>query len=338
MLNLKTIQPSLKKAFGRRHAQNYELCMSALEKLGLPEFYRGHNTTIIDAYPGPAVWSTALHHAVQPANHVLLEPVASFQKYLKQEIGPDGDPTVQLRKEDPFRWSTFTDLAEAGVYTPVAHPREQGINPHLIYTANLTSVQGEQLAMQYLNCLMNRNWLQQYGRVRLLLWVRFATAAKMLAAAGTKQRHRASVQTEACSDTTLVIGTRQLEVPGHPPLVVASPKDWFIESVNASAQVVLLQMDPVERAVPHVDYFEYVIRTLFILRSRPLTEALGILGPGAQVDLAAKLPAPLLKKAPWDMNLQEVEAVVQAFADWPFKPDMLHDFYEEFDAPGPTHV
>lgn len=105
--------------------------------------------------------------------------------------------------------------------------------------------------------------------------------------------------------------------------------------------MVLIQIDPLEtpvEGIENIDYFEYVIRTLFILKSRPLHEALGILGPGAQTDLASKLDAALLKKSPAEMKLEEFKEVTRVFGAWPFKPDILHDFYEEFDAPPTTHV
>lgn len=93
-----------------------------------------------------------------------------------------------------------------------------------------------------------------------------------------------------------------------------------------------------EKPIEHIDFFEYVIRTLFILKSRPLKEAIGILGPGAQADLVPKLNETMLSKAPTEMKLEDFEEVTRVFAAWPFKPDILHDFYEEFDAPTATHV
>lgn len=100
----------------------------------------------------------------------------------------------------------------------------------------------------------------------------------------------------------------------------------------------MLQIDPLEKPIENIDYFEYIIRTLFILKSRPLHEAIGILGPGAQGDLCPKLDPSLLKKSPTEMRLKDFEQVTRVFAAWPFKPDILHDFYEEFDSVGSTHV
>lgn len=181
--------------------------------MGLPDYYRGQPTTILDAYPGAGIWSAALYNTLKPHSHVMLEPVVGFQKYLTpllKESAKDSDLAVQLRTEDPFRWGTFTDLASEGIFTPKSAPRDK-INPFLLYTANLTSIQGEQLCVQYLNCIMNQNWLQKFGRVRLLLWVRHGTASKLLGRAGGKHRQRVSVQTEACSDAKLLIGSGHVE-------------------------------------------------------------------------------------------------------------------------------
>lgn len=188
--------------------------------MGLHEYYKDRDTTILDAYPGAGIWSAALYNTIKPANHVMFEPVVGFQKYLNPlvaESAKESDLKVQVRSEDPFRWSTFTEMAKEGVFKAKTAPRDQ-INPYLLYTANLTSIQGEQLCVQYLNCIMNKNWLQSYGRVRLLLWVRHSTASKVLGQVGGKYRQRVSVQAEACSKTSLVIGSSNI------PNIVENPE------------------------------------------------------------------------------------------------------------------
>lgn len=57
-------------------------------------------------------------------------------------------------------------------------------------------------------------------------------------------------------------------------------------------------MDPLEADIKELDAFEYVIKNLFILRSKPLKESLQILGPGAKEDLGPKL-SHLLKSDQW---------------------------------------
>lgn len=92
----------------------------------------------------------------------------------------------------------------------------------------------------------------------------------------------------------------------------------------------LIQVDPHEADIEQLDYFEYIIRTLFILKTRPLKEGLAILGPGALDDLGLSL-RPLLNKRPADMTLEDFFLITKAFGAWPFRPEHLHDFYAESD-------
>lgn len=186
--------------------------------------------TIIDAYPGNGIWSSALYNEIKPSNHVLVEPLVGTQKFLNKFVDPSKN-TWKVWPEDPFRWNTYDNMITNGIYKPISHPRT-AINPHLLFTCNLSSIQGEQLCVQFLNCVMNRNWLQKYGRVKMLLWVRYTTLVKLLAPPGSKRRGRVSVQTEACSDTRLVIGNDVAKVdldpqPYEPLEMITSLEDIF---------------------------------------------------------------------------------------------------------------
>lgn len=340
-MNIKTVVPKLKFAYGRKHPINYKLCVDALNQSGIANDYVGHNTTIIDAYPGAGVWSSALHEIVKPKKHILLEPAPKLVKFLEDNVTPASIASgeVVIKPEDPFRWGTFTSLVSDKVYEPIKLTDRSRINPNLLYTANLTSIQGEQLCFQYLNCVMNQSWLQNYGRVRMLFWIRHSTAQKLLARAGNKHRGRVSVQAETCTTSKLLIGSRlesdttsDVEGAGA-DVLLHDAKDFYPEATKTS-QFALVQIDPHEKPVENIDYFEYVIRTLFILKSRPLHEAISILGPGASQDLITKIKdEALLNKAPTEMTVEDFATVTRVFAMWPFKPDVLHDFYDDDAAP-----
>lgn len=90
-------------------------------------------------------------------------------------------------------------------------------------------------------------------------------------------------------------------------------------------------MDPREHAVPFLDEFEYVVKTLFITKSKPLRECLQLLGPGAKDDLGPALKH-LMHKRPVELSLAELYEITEQFAMWPFKPEMLHDFYVESES------
>jgi transcription factor 1 len=293
--------------------------VKAINALNLPSIYSS-NVTIIDAYPGLGVWSAALHNTIRPANHILLEPHINYKSFLASLESPQN--TWRVRSEDPFRWGTFRSLSENKIYTPTKLSRRE-IHNQLLFTANLSMIQGEQLCVQYLNCITNHSWLQAYGRVKLLLWVREPTAAKLMAVTGTKARHRVSVQCEATTKTTAIIGEKFMDTGS--PLICGSREDFHPAKTDMP---VLIEMDPLEHQVEYIDSFEYVIKMLFILRTKSLSEALSTLGPGAVEDLAPQLQD-MLQLKPQEMSLDQIQRIVKAFELWPFKPDFLHDFYEE---------
>lgn len=59
-----------------------------------------------------------------------------------------------------------------------------------------------------------------------------------------------------------------------------------------------------------------------------MKECISLLGPGALEDLGPSLQH-LYNKKPADMELADFFEVTKAFANWPFRPQILHDFYAE---------
>lgn len=318
---------ALKRSYGRCNFVNYDKACQALSRF--KDCY-GPNAVVIDAYPGVGEWSRAVNDAFKPKSHTILEPFVSYRKFLV-ESGMTSKYPFSLRTEDPFRWSTFTDLMAQGVIpTPRFADRTQ-IHPELLFTANLTNSQGEQLCVQYLNCISNQSWLQTFGRVRLLIWVRESTCRKIIARPGSKLRSRVSVQAESAAECKVLIGhvdsLREeagyeddaiIDIDDTPDLYPKMRKD----------SVCLLQFDPLEHQVENIDSFEYVIRMMMIAKTKPVKETLSLLGPGAAEDLGPKV-SDLLQRTPGDLTLPEIMRITEAFELWPFKPEFLHDFYEE---------
>lgn len=322
---------TLSRTYSRRNLINYEKGCEALSRF--KDFY-GPSTVIVEAYPGVGVWSKALNDTLKPKSHILLEPYIGMQKYLKEHVINDST-SMHLRSEDPFRWGTFTDLIAQGEIPDKIIPRTE-IHSDILFTANLTHPQGEQLCVQYLNCISNQSWLQALGRVRLLLWVRQSTCTKVMARPSAKTRNRVSVQAESAAISTALIGdAHHLELFGKcdPPgavISVNSNQDFYPNRAKDDP-LCLLQLDPLQDQVDDIDEFEYVIRMLFITRNKPLQANLGMLGPGSLEDLGPKL-SDILHIKPIDMTLSHFIRIAKAFHEWPFKPEMLHDFYDEHAA------
>lgn len=318
---------AVKRLYGRKNLVNYDLALKMITSQGYDKFYT-ENTTIIDAYAGLGVLSAALHNTIKPKKHIILEPHRNYRTFLESLCTPKN--TLQVFASDPFRWASFTSLVENGVYTPSKQPRTH-IHNEILYTANLSTVQGEQLCTQYLNCIANQSWLQQYGRVRLLLCVRQSTAKKLFAQPASTARHRVSVQTESVADGLALIGAPLADKTDiasfQQPLYPAVPSDYQ-PTASTEDMPVIISLDPKEHQVPYLDSFEYVIKSIFILRTRPLSEALATLGPGAPEDLLPKLKD-IADLKPRNMSLEQIMRVVEAFELWPFKPEILHDFYDD---------
>lgn len=322
----------VKRLHNRKNFANYDLAAQAVRKLGYPEFYK--NATIVDAYSGAGVFSAALHNEIKPSTHIILEPLKGYYKFLKTLETPN----IFVEDLDPFRWGSFGALEEQGKLVPEEQPYSE-VHNKLLFVANLTHPQGEQLTAQYLNCISNRSWLEKYGRVRLLLWMRSKVAEKLVANAGELGRHRMAVQRDSCCDVRVVFhepsstkpAVAKPDVPGYPELL-KTPLCEFEYKRDVKAQshspMSLIELTPKEHEVEHLDEFEYVNKMLFISRSTPVRESLNTLGPGGSQDLAEPLKD-LLDKVPTDLTIEELQRVVQAFVNWPFRPDFLHNFYEE---------
>lgn len=314
MLNIKSLDKSLKLTYGRKHIVNFDLSSRILKESGLKSEY-GSDLTIIDAYPGPGVFSSALNNYLNPKKHILIEPVPKFRKlYEKFE-----NKSVATDSRDPFRWQTFLDIFKNK--SLIEDPTKLNTN-NLLYTCNLTNLQGEQLVNQYLNCVMNQNWIQKYGRIKMLLLLEKSTVLKLLAEKNEKARNRTSVQCQTFTDSKILYDNFD------------SQKDiwkYKVKSVPENNKLVLLQMNPVEPPVPMelLDSYEYVIKNLFILKTKPLSECISVLGPGANIDLASQLSPEILEKSPSELELNDFIHIADLFDKWPFKPDILHDFYEE---------
>ncbi|PRT56422.1 Mitochondrial transcription factor 1 [Wickerhamiella sorbophila] len=322
-------QKVITRLHNRKNFANYDLATQAIRKLGYPDFYK--NATIVDAYSGAGVFSAALHNELNPSTHIILEPLKGYYKFLKILERPN----VFVEDLDPFRWGSFGTLREQGKLAPEEQPYSQ-VHNKLLFVANLSHPQGEQLTAQYLNCISNRSWLEKYGRVRLLLWMRAKVAEKLVANAGELGRHRMAVQRDSCCDVRVVFhepfsSKANSGAQGYPALLKTPLCEYdYKRDVKAQSHspLSLIELTPKEQEVENLDEFEYVNKMLFISRSTPLRASLNTLGPGGSDDLAEPLKD-LLDKVPTDLTIPELERIVKAFVNWPFRPDFLHNFYEE---------
>lgn len=293
--------------------------------LGYAQEYAGVDA-VVDMYAGPCVFAGALQRALRPRQYIVMEQLPAYRALLDRVEGPG----VYVERDDGYRWNVFAGLEEKGVLRPSTLGFER-VHPQLLFTANLMHAQGEQLVTQYINCILRRSWLLKYGRVRLLLWMRPKTAAKILAPVGTKQRARISLLRETVADYRCVLHAPA--AGGAPaqflePLVPAADVDVRADFTGSLREAALVELTPKDTRVDDVESFEFVIKNLMVRRTTALAKSLDTLGPGAAQHLGPLLPH-LLAKRPCDLSVDETLEIVSAFRLWPFKPELLMDVYED---------
>ncbi|KAK9470290.1 S-adenosyl-L-methionine-dependent methyltransferase [Dipodascopsis tothii] len=209
------------RTYSRLNIGDTQLATALASELSKQYSY-SNDLTIIDGYPGVGLWSRTLNQALQPKKHVCLEVFRSYYQWLEtynSDLIANGQ--MSLVPHDPFKWTSYLDIVKEGLVSPPTVPLNR-VHDSLLFTMNLTSVQGDQLLGQFLGCIGNRNWIQKYGRVRMLLWVRPTLAQKVLAQVGDVSRNKTSVLASAYADVRPLFA---MEEYGTLPVVKAKQYD-----------------------------------------------------------------------------------------------------------------
>ena len=279
---------------------------------------------VLELYPGTGLPSYIFHDIYKPKLQVLMESKPAYAKVIEQHLTLLDN--IKLHKEDPYMWESFVSLIdEKKIMQPEVQTRDH-IHDSFIVMGNLTDKRGEQLYMQYLQCIANKNWMQRFGLVRMLFWVPQTTAIKLLSPCGFKSRSRCSVITEAVTDTRLIATTPDNLAsfgPGvldkYDPLILPEDKTDYA----------LLEVLPLNHNM-ELEYWDYCMQRLLVCKSTPLEDILEVLGHGASDFLKCRIDPELLKKKPMQLTNQEFTKIASLYALWPFKPS-IYDFYDPSD-------
>lgn len=149
-----------------------------LKKSGLQDYYsKSDNLTIVDAYAGYGWFSTALYNSLRPKkiwmmdqNMYACEPLNNLQAQ---------DPEVlKFLENDPFQWRSYYPIYES-ISKKYNKPDRTEVSRDFLFVSNLAYIRGPPLLYQYLLCILHQNWLQRYGRVRMLFWMSAEAAEKL---------------------------------------------------------------------------------------------------------------------------------------------------------------
>jgi 16S rRNA A1518/A1519 N6-dimethyltransferase RsmA/KsgA/DIM1 with predicted DNA glycosylase/AP lyase activity len=185
------------------------------DKLNLEQNYKG--TTIIDMNPGLGIFSKTLYERLRPKSHILLEPHPAYQDHLREFKKPYAK--MSLVGLDGYNWDVYEQIFRSDSYPepifepgfvpprPKTVPPEEGINTDLLFVGNLTRVpEAQRVTSQLLATIFNRGWLQQFGRVRFLLWMNDLDKERLLPQA-VQTRARPSVIADTVARVTSIAGS-----------------------------------------------------------------------------------------------------------------------------------
>ncbi|KAL5627789.1 hypothetical protein BROUX41_002537 [Berkeleyomyces rouxiae] len=197
--------PNVEK--NRVHIINEKFVDEIIEYLG-SSLDRHKGCDLLDINPGVGIWSKALHEALKPRKHILMEPDGDFYA---NHLKPLTDkPTVQMVHKHGVIWddvySTLKMFPEQEL-VPRTGPVER--NDTLLVTLNLATYPKKKyqsyesvsalIMHQIITSVRTRTMFQKYGLVRMLLWTN-DDEKRAYIPKNIYSRRRAAVDTEAAVD------------------------------------------------------------------------------------------------------------------------------------------
>lgn len=308
-----------------------------LDKLDLSTKYpKSSNLEIVDIFPGFALFSSMLNYQLKPKTHVLMEDHRLAIKHynemfqvLEQETGNRSNFVVYPK--NGYKWDSFTSLVQQDkIIQPSVQSRDKA-NDELLIVANLLSARlGESLFAQWLMCTAHQNWLQKYGRVRMLCFLPEATAQKFLSGPGFTKRNRSAIKREFFSDCNLIAVTESdgdnysPDGAGYDPnlLVKDQPVVMPLGSIlPGTERAALVEVIPRKDVGVNIDVLDFVTQILMFRASQRLGDAIKYLSPGAEEYLTPKIQN-IIDKIPRDLTVDEFRQILDEFEKWPFKPSV----------------
>ncbi|CAN8105495.1 unnamed protein product [Discula destructiva] len=167
----------------RVHLINEDLVKDTIEYLK-PTLERHKGCDLVSVYPGAGLWTKALHDAVQPRSHLLLEPDEdTYRPFLQPLLDQDG---VRMVPNSGIIWEELDPILTPE-YLPkqVAFDRNDPNGPprndKLLVSMNLAMFpkkkflsfesMSRMVVYQLIHTIRTSGLYQKYGQVRMLIWI-----------------------------------------------------------------------------------------------------------------------------------------------------------------------
>lgn len=189
-----------------------------------PSLDRHRGCDLIDINPGAGLWSRTLHDLVQPRKHILMEPdVEVYQPLLADLIER---PNVQFLPKAGILWREVNEMLATCISPdkkadPNAVPER---NDTLLLNINLSFAPPKKFQMfecvstmvlyQLMSSIKTASLFQQYGLVRMLVWVNDDGKRRLLPHSATR-RKKSTFEAELACEWIHEIAGKDVESEAH---------------------------------------------------------------------------------------------------------------------------
>lgn len=317
-----------------KHIARPAQCQEIIDKLDLKSKYPSKNLDIIDIFSGYGLFSTMVNYELKPRNHVIIEDTKVNMGHWTERIQHLRDTTGNsenfiLYPKNGYQWDTYESLIHKDkILEPTFQSRDK-IHDELLIIGNVTPTKfGEPLFAQWIMCCIFKNWLQKYGRVRMLCFVPDSTAMKFMSGASFSKRNKSSVKREMFTEGKLIGITSNPEYTepdglGYDPRLIVRDQPVEIpvkDTLPVLSSLALLEIVPRNLSAENVEICDHITKALFYNSSQKVIDSLSHLGPGAKEDLSLVIPKDILQKSTKNIAENEWKIIFEAYEKWPFKP------------------
>ncbi|KAM5345925.1 hypothetical protein ACJ41O_011786 [Fusarium nematophilum] len=204
----------------RLNITNQGLCDNIASYIG-PSLSRHHGCDLIDINPGAGLWSNTLHNLLQPRKHILMEPdMAIYKPFLDPLLSK---PNVQLIPKPGIVWREVAEVLDTCLpdqtkRPPSALPER---NDTLLVNVNLSFFPPKKFQLfecvstmvlyQLMSSIRTAALFQQYGLVRMLIWINDDGKRRLLPRV-THRRNRAAFEAELACEWIHEVAGKDVQV------------------------------------------------------------------------------------------------------------------------------
>lgn len=340
----RSFNPALQKVFkgilprfqyGFKHLAHPLSIQKVIDKLDLKSKYpNGSKLDIIDINSSYGLFSAMVNYELKPRKHVIIEAGLENKKLWEDRIELLEETTQNaenfvLYPHSGYEWSTYQDLITRDkIVSPTIQSRDKIHDELLIIANSSVPSYGESLFAQWIMCCLYRNWLQKYGKVRMVCCIPDLTAMKFFLLQGFSKRNKSAVKLDLFTKSKLIaitsnVDPRAPDGEGYDPRRILQDDPVLVpceHTIPQNKACAIVEIVPTDYGLKKVDYIDHVIKSLYFHGAHKVAGSLQYLGPAAYEDLSPVLSPEILEKTSRQLTFEEWDSIITAFLNWPFKP------------------